>query len=200
MANLFITNPSSFYLLAGTKSNLFHGTNANALFSILKYGINSLSESSKKGIEVTTGESWSRVKGHDRKFISFTDNLDVAQYYSSHKSIIQNTNMNFEIIICISSNDIKNNYTSHIVSDVPEIGVLNRLPKESIRMIFVPEDKVDFVRSIVCNTNIVVSAIQKSSDKFYFVSDYTGIRIDDIKYDCLKQNIINRPKYLEMMK
>ena len=52
MANLFITNPASFYMLTNTKSNLFHGTNANALFSILKYGMNSLSESSKRGIEV----------------------------------------------------------------------------------------------------------------------------------------------------
>ena len=193
MANLFITNPSSFYILTNTKSNLFHGTKANALFSILKYGINSLSESTKKGIEVTTGEKWSRVDGHERKFISFTDNFDVAQNYSSKKTSDEENNMNFEMIIGISSDDIKDNYTSNIVSDVPEIGVLNNVSRDTIKVIFVPDEKVEFVRKVV-GEGIIVMAIQRSNDKFYSLSDYGGIRISDLKYNNLDQSIINRPK------
>ena len=193
MANLFITNPASFYMLASNNVNLFHGTKANALFSILKYGMNSLSESSKKGIEVTTGEEWSRVQGQERKFISFTDSFDVAQIYSNKKTSDEENNMNFEMIIGISSDDIKDNYTSSIVSDVPEIGIINNLSKEIIKIIFVPQEKVEFVRKVVGN-DIRVMAMQKSNDKFYSLSVYGGIRINDLNYNNLEQSIINRPK------
>lgn len=193
MANLFITNPSSFYMLVNTKTNLFHGTNANALFNILKYGMNSYSESNKQGIEVTTGEEWSRMNGYQRNFISFTDNFDVAHNYSSKKIKDKENNMNFEMIIGISSNDIKDNYTSNITSDLPEIGIISNLSKDKIKIIFVPEEKREFVKKIV-GEDIKVMPIQNSIDKFYSISEYSGIRIDDEKYNNLEQNIINKPK------
>ena len=42
LASLLITNPETFDVLVENNINLFHGTNANALPSILKYGLNTV--------------------------------------------------------------------------------------------------------------------------------------------------------------
>ncbi len=81
-AFLLATNPETFDMLTQNNINLFHGTNANALPSILKYGMQSVDGQSSKGIVTTTGEESSRIGGK-RSFISFTDDLDIAIDYTS---------------------------------------------------------------------------------------------------------------------
>lgn len=187
MANLYITNPESFYTIMGNKVDLFHGVNANALFSILKYGINSLAESERQGITVTTGEKWSRSL-KKREFISFTDSFDAAQNYAGIKSINGTEELSFEMIIGISKEDIKEKYTSEIISDVPEVGITSSIPVENIKVILVPKEKVEFVKRVVGNTNIQVCSLQDKKDKFYYMHNYGATRIFDDKYENLKNN------------
>ena len=76
----------SFESIINNNINLFHGTNFNALPGMLKYGMLSLKESEDVGNEVNTGEEWSRWRGGKkvlREFISFTDQLNKAIFYSA---------------------------------------------------------------------------------------------------------------------
>lgn len=56
MAYLLLTNPQMIELIQKSSGHFLHGTNANALSSILKYGINSIDKSRENNINVTTGE------------------------------------------------------------------------------------------------------------------------------------------------
>lgn len=65
MAYLALNNPDMIETLQKSKTCFFHGTNANALPSILKYGIYSVDKSNENNIPVTTGEKWSRIDGKE---------------------------------------------------------------------------------------------------------------------------------------
>lgn len=171
MAYLLATNPETFEILAKNNINLFHGTNSNALPNILNYGINSVDESLKKDINVSTGEKWSRIDG-ERNFISFTDNLNTAMDYSTIPSSKDEKKKNsFGILIGISSNDIEQLRTCKVDSDTPEIGIKNNVPLEYIKCIAVPEDKVNFVRKLVNTEQIMVVPIN-INDRFYYIDDW----------------------------
>jgi hypothetical protein len=88
MAYLFVKNPSTFNTLAENKVNLFHGTNSTALPTILEYGLGSIDSSEKRGLDVQTGEQWSRINGK-RSFVSLTDVLGIAEGYSTLKNLRQ---------------------------------------------------------------------------------------------------------------
>ena len=180
-AYLLATNPETFNLLTQNNINLFHGTNANALPNILKYGMQSVDELSSKGIDVSTGEEWSRI-GKKRDFISFTDDIDTALDYASLSPSKSNLNEeSFGILIGMSSNKLKQLQTCHISSDIPEIGVMGNIPLECISVIAVPENKVEFVRKLVNNPNIQVTPIS-IDEKFYYVdSEFGEISFDSEK-------------------
>lgn len=102
-AYLLATNPETFDIMVNNNINLFHGTNANALSNILKYGMQSVDEQAKKDIVTSTGEEWSRIGGK-RSFISFTDDLDTAlDYASCYNSKANIYEQTFSILIGISS-------------------------------------------------------------------------------------------------
>lgn len=183
MANLFVQNPKSFDILQKNNINIFHGTNANALPSILKYGVNSYDESLEKGIYVTTGETSTRQQG--RSFISFTDVLDVAEDYSTINSTKDDENLSFEVIIGTTKEEVKKIRTTIIRSDVPEIGINKNLPKESIKLLGVPSSKVNYVKKIV-NQQIEVIAIDNIKNKFYYVDDMGTIYFDQNRYQQIK--------------
>lgn len=82
-AYVLASNPETFEKFYENNINLFHGTTSNALSNILKYGMMSLEAQNKNGIDNMTGETWSRIENHPRKFISFTDDLDLAMDYAS---------------------------------------------------------------------------------------------------------------------
>ena len=126
-----------------------------------------------KEIEIKTGEEWSRVKGK-RDFISFTDELDTALDYAtlspSKDSLKEN---NFGVIIGISSNDLKNLKVCNVNSFLPEIGIKESIPLEYIKVIAVPEDKVEFIRKLVGDKKIMVTPIS-IEEKFYYADLDSG--------------------------
>ena len=128
LAYLIVRNPETFDILVQENVNLFHGTNSNALPSILKYGLKSGEESEKDGINVVTGEAWSRVGGRQRNFISFTDVLDVANYYSAAN--YSNKDLDFGVLIGTSVEETGKSGIFRVGSDVPEVGLRRKLALE----------------------------------------------------------------------
>ena len=199
MAYLFIKNPETFDVLVSEKVNLFHGTNANALPSILKYGLNSGLESERQGINVSTGEQWSRIGGKQRNFVSFTDVLDVAYYYSSIKP--SDSDFDFEVVIGTTVDDARKVGTTNVFSDTPEIGIKNKLSIDNIKIIGVPSDKVNFVRNLVSNSLVKIVAIDCIRERFFYMDDFTNkvnIYYDD--FNKLKESLSShkRSKFFKL--
>ena len=194
MAYLLATNPETFEILAENNINLFHGTNSNALPNILNYGINSVDESLAKGITVSTGEQWSRIDGK-RSFISFTDNLDTAiEYASIRPSEDKQKGTSFGVLIGISSDNIEQMRTCRVDSEKTEIGIKNNVPLEYIKFIAVPEDKVNFVRKLVNNEQIIVAPVN-INETFYYIDDWM------IEFDAEKaKEIAEKKNQSEAMK
>lgn len=160
-------NPEAFDAMIKNNTNLFHGTKMDALPSILKYGMNSLAESANKGIDVTTGETWSRIPGKDRKFISFTDSLSVALRYSAMGSEnIENNDNSFGIMIGMAPEALEDLDAITVDSDVIEIGIMNHIPLDHIKVLTVPKEKVDFVKKLVGEREIEVVGAEMN-EPFY---------------------------------
>ena len=148
-ASLLLTDPQTFEKIEKRNLTLFHGTNSNALKDMLNSGMQSEYEIIKRGKEVLTGES---SHSKPRNFISFTDNLEIALSYASIKpSAKAKGNSSFGLLVAISTEDILNNniLTTHVYSDMPEIGIINHLPQEYIKMIAVPQCKIKEVNKLV---------------------------------------------------
>ena len=172
MAYLLSTNPEMIEIMQKNKSCFFHGTNANALPSILKYGINSVNASIENNIDVITGEEWSRIDGK-RKFVSLNSS---------------NTLLNFGVIIGASFEDMSDIIVSGVHSDISEIGVIGNLPLNHIKFFAVPDDKTEFVKKMVGEKNIDVVSMDMK-DRF---SDATYIEklnmIESVKKNPEPQN------------
>lgn len=183
MAYLLVRNPETFYYLKDNNINLFHGTNADALVSILENGINSNSYSSEHGIEVKTGEEWSRING-GRDFISATDILDISAGYACLK---KDTNeLNFGVIFGINVDDVKDKLV-RVLSDIPEAGIRDNIPIESISFIGVPSDRLEFVKKLV-GDNIKVLPIDDMKYKFYYENEGFYTILYD-KYEKFKDDL-----------
>ncbi len=168
---MLATNPETFEILTKNNVKLFHGTNANVLPSILSHGINSVDQLSKKGITVSTGEKWSRTN-NERSFISFTDDLDTALEYASIKpSKDAQKETSFGVLLGISPNDITKMKTCTVHSDIPEIGIMDNVPLEYIKVIAVPKSKVNFVRKLITDNRIIVTPID-THEKFYYMDSF----------------------------
>ncbi len=195
MANLFINNPDTFNFFAQNNINLFHGTNANALPRILKYGfLYSEKILNEKNIPILTGEKWSRRKTQ-RDFVSFTEILDVAEFYSSMSDESNNEDLSFNVIFGVSDSDMSNVRTIPIKSDIPaEICVDKQFPLDNIKCICVPETNVTFVKKIINNDNIKVLGISNIDNEFYYVDDIGEIHIFPEIYQEYKNSIKNNNK------
>ena len=178
IAYMLATNPETFDVLFQNNINLFHGTNISALPNILNYGMNSFNDLSKRGIDISTGENFSR-QYNGRSFISFTDDLDTAiDYAAIMPSLGENQKDNsYGMLIGISSEDLKKLSTCRVHSDTPEIGIMNNVPLEYIKLIAVPENKVQFVRKLVGDKPITVAPVN-IDDRFYYIDDCDFV-IDD---------------------
>lgn len=194
MADLFLRTPETFETIIQNRVNLFHGTNANALPSILKYGLNSMKKSEEMEISVTTGEEWSR-SSNPRSFVSFTDLLEVAEYYSATEG---DDKLSFEVIIGTTTDEVTSVGVAHgVSSDVVEIGVKSSMPIESIKVIMVPKDKIDYVRKLVNNDQIIITPINDFNNKFYYydaLEPYDTINIDENLFEQHKQGILEEEK------
>ena len=158
MAYLLLTNPQMIEVIQKSSACFLHGTNANALPSILRYGINSVDTSIENNIAVTTGEAWSRVDGK-RDFVSLTDCLNVALSYTNMNHYDNNSTnslLNFGVVIGASFKDMDGLSFSSIYSDMSEIGVSGNLPVDHIKFLAVPVDKVEFVKKMVGQKDIKV--------------------------------------------
>lgn len=165
MAYLLATYPESYDSLSIGKVNLFHGTKASALPTILKYGINSIDEANKNGIDIATGEEWSRI-GENRSFISFSDDLAVAEEYASLTTDATKEN-SFGVVLGISQQCLKDLRTCTVNSYIPEIGIIGKVDIKNIKIIAVPENKIDFVKKLVEGTDIEVIPIDLNDKPFY---------------------------------
>ena len=182
MAYLIINNPETFDYLAKNSVKYFHGTNANALPGILKYGMNSYKKSLDEGIEVTTGEKWSREvpnKDFIRDFISFTDVLGLAQQYTTINTE-NKTNLSFPIIIGITEKTFEESPRINVQSDFNEVGIRHSLPLEKINCIMVPKNKVKMITKMVGGKVNVVAIDNYDKAFFDFLSwaDETYIYLD----------------------
>lgn len=172
MAYLLLNNPQMLETIEKSKAAFFHGTNANVISSILKYGINSVDVSRENGIDVTTGEEWSRINGK-RSFVSMTDCLDEALSYAStspNNNDSKNSLFNFGVIIGASFENMEDIKVSPVQSDISEVGVKGNLPVDHIKFLAVPEDKVEFVKKMVGEKDIEV--ISMDIKDIFFISDF----------------------------
>lgn len=155
-AYLLANHPDTFETMTKHNIILFHGTRIEALPSILKYGMNSVNASTREGIEITTGEKWSRIDGK-RDFISFTNSIGTAISYALAGSDDEdNKSKEFGVVIGMSTESLEHLTTCTVYSDTPEVGIKDHIPTEHIKMLAVPPDKVEFVKKLVGNLPIEV--------------------------------------------
>lgn len=193
MAYLLIDSPDTFDYLANNNINLFHGTNSNALPTILKYGLTSVDNQKKNGISNCTGEEWSRING-ERDYISFTDVLDTAINYSS---LMPNNNdlSSFGVIIGTSEDDIRDLRIVLVSSSLSEIGAMGVLDTSSIKVLCVPDDKVNFVKRLVGDKNIKVMGFSGMNSRFYYFDDLFLLDYSTDLIDEYKNNLSKRVKF-----
>lgn len=189
IAYMLATTPDTFDMLSKNNINLFHGTNISALPSIMNHGLKSFDELQKDGVDVLTGESFTR-KYRKRDFISFTDDLETAIGYSGIPTTSKNSEIDnsFGMIIGISSNDIDSLRPCTVHSDIPEIGIKNNIPLEYIKFIAVPENKVHFVQKLVDDLSITVVPINMDK-KFYYMDESEIIFYSEKLEDFIKSDI-----------
>ena len=193
MGYLLLTNEEAFDYFVENNINLFHGTNISALPSIIKYGVNSSLRSINNGIDVTTGERSTRTV-HERSFVSFTDVLDVARDYSTIRPEKNDDRLSFGVVIGTSKSDAIAAGTMIVRSEICEVGIKDNLPKESIKIICAPLDKLEFVKKIVDGTDIKVFAIPSIYDNFYYADEYSigGVEIDFPRLERFRNNYVKQ--------
>ena len=190
MASLFKTNPDSFYQIVEGKINLFHGTNGNALPSIIKYGLTSGKSVVENGLELVTGEESTRMN-RLRNFTSFTDVLDIAKSYAGLRPLKNKENLDFEVVLCTTVEEAQKSRFKVIESSIVEVGVRNTVPLSSIKALIVPEDKVKYVKKLLPNTDIKVLGVKSFDYKYYYVGDYD---IEQILYNDFNEPVQEQNK------
>ncbi len=181
---MLATYPETFDIMNKNHIDLFHGTKISALPTIMRDGLGSFDSLRQKGTTVLTGEEYSRKRG--RPFISVTNDLDTAIDYSS-LSVSGQKVQPFGIVIGMSSEDIKHLRHRSIKTDCIELAVFDNIPIEYIKMLAVPEDKVEFVRKLINNERIAVTPMELDVNKRFY------------GWDDLDQLIISEEAYIERM-
>ncbi len=194
MAHLLLRNSETFDYYSKNGIKVFHGTNANALPKILKYGLMSIDESIKEGVTVTTGEKWSRRNG-GRSFISVTDDLEVAESYSTIKSDTDDESLSFGVVIGTTEEAARKSWVCPVHSDVPEVGLKKKIPPENIKSLGVPSERVEFVKRMVGDSGIEVLPIDDINEKFCYIDEYGGLSLSEDRFNNMKHHIeAKKPK------
>ena len=183
MAYLLVNDRDTYEYLKENHINIFHGTNANALVGIAKYGLQSVDKIIESKREVRSGEAWSRIKGK-RSFISVTDVFDIAWNY------MQIDLKSFSAIICTSDEKMveDNIKTCPVSSDVSEIGIQDELPLGTIKCVLVPKDKVDYAKVLFSDTNIQVLGLSNIDTRYFWFDDFMGCQFNAKEYEKYKAN------------
>ena len=182
-AYLLVNDRDTYEYLKENHINIFHGTNANALVGIAKYGLQSVDKIIESKREVRSGEAWSRIKGK-RSFISVTDVFDIAWNY------MQIDPKSFSAIICTSDEKMveDNIKTCPVSSDVSEIGIRDELPLGTIKCVLVPKDKVDYAKVLFSDTNIQVLGLSNIDTRYFWFDDFMGCQFNAGEYEKYKAN------------
>lgn len=190
MAYLLINDRDTYEYLKENHINIFHGTNANAIPGIAKYGLRSASKIKEANEKILSGEASTRING-ERDFISVTDVLEVAWDY------MQIDTMAFPVIVGTSEEEMRKNdvWTCNVGSDVSEIGIENQLPLKTIKCVMVPKDKVDYVKTLFSNTNINVLGISNINERYFWLDLFLGYQFVSEKYEAYKENKRTEPIY-----
>lgn len=167
IAYVLISDRATYDYWQANKINIFHGTNANALIGISKYGLNSVNTIKSHNEKVLSGEVWSQNEGK-RDFISLTDVLEVAWYYMT-KDMTKDKGA-FPVLIGTSEETLRANGASStfVHSDLPEIAIKNDIPLETIKCICVPKDKVESTKILFSNTNVQVLGLANMKNKYFW--------------------------------
>lgn len=111
---------------------------------------------------------------------------------------IRNNELLFPIVFGTTKEVItKRTHTTTIISYLPEVGVIDNLPKNKIKCIIVPENKVNFIKKMInmTNTNMLVLAANSNEKRFYNIDIEDGrIYINEERYNDFK----NRRKEKEI--
>lgn len=146
LATLLKKDPVAFNAIYKNNINLYHGTNSNALESILRNGMHSEASSLKNGLTVSTGE----FSFQPREFISFTDDIGLALGYSTLSPTKNAVNdLSYSVLIGTSVDDLSEIPKVRISSDLPEVGIMNSLPIKKIKVLAVPESQVKEVQQLL---------------------------------------------------
>lgn len=193
MGCLLLTNPKSLDIINEKNICLFHGTNSKALTNIIKYGLNSLADSRKLNINIESGEASTRIKGHDRSFISFTDVLDIAENYTFYSKRTKKEGL-FPVIIGINQETAAKIKKMNPNSDICEVGVDESIKQENISVIMVPTDKIKIVKKMVSKYNIEVIGIDMIEDRFYAMFDSIMIEFNKELAEEFEKKLEDRKK------
>ena len=187
MAYLLVNDRDTYEYLKENHINIFHGTNANALVGIAKYGLQSVDKIIESKREVRSGETWSRIKGK-RSFISVTDVFDIAWNY------MQIDPKSFSTIICTSDEKMveDNIETCPVSSDVSEIGIQDELPLGTIKCVLVPKDNVDYVKVLFSDTNIQVLGLSNIDTRYFWFDNFMGCQFNAEEYEKYKANRLEK--------
>ena len=171
MSTLLLINEDTFNMIVNNNITLFHGTNANALPGIIKYGLCCVDNILDNGEVVKTGEVSTRIGG-GRSFISFTDVLEEAANYSIFKPSEESKDesLDFPIIIGTSKENLFKNKDVPVDSCIAEIGVKGQFPFDDIKVIMTPSSKVDMISKMVGPTVPVMSYDCPVKDRFFEAS------------------------------
>ena len=194
MAYLLVNDRDTYEYLKENHINIFHGTNANALVGIAKYGLRSAKEILEANEKILSGEVLGMLEnGNDdlkkasiRDFISVTDVLDIAWNY------MQINPKSFSAIICTSDEKMveDNIKICPVVSDFPEIGIRDELPLETIKCVLVPKDKVDYVKVLFSDTDIQVLGLSNIDTRYFRF--FMGCQFNAEEYEKYKANRLEK--------
>ena len=196
MACMYLQNKETFDYLVNNEITLFHGVNANALPSILESGLRSYDRLVEEGINVSTGENYSR-RMQGRNFIGFTDVFDLAVDYSELFSKESRKDaLTLGVVIGTTKSKLcESGRVTRVPSELPEIGIKDYYSLDSINVIGVPSDKLIFVRKLASNTNIKVLPMDTISDRLFHVDeDYMKVEINEKEFSKLKLELQGKEK------
>ena len=163
MAALLLNNPTTFNHLAQNGINVFHGTNSNALASIIQNGLLSHQKSESTGVFANTGEVESRFNG-PRNFVSYTDDIATADAYANAAN-----NSGFPVIVGTTYSDATStNKSFRPGTSVIEFGVRDGMSSEGVKVLMVPQSEVGYVESMVGNKDITVLPYEFNLNKEIF--------------------------------
>ena len=169
IAFLLATYPETYRAVKGNNINLFHGTNGNALPSILANGLLSEYECNQGQIHIETGAALTRRDGN-RRYISFTDVLSIAEDYASSEPE-EASKQSFPVIIGTSLDVIKPNERRQVDFESPEMGINGSLTLDRIKIIMVPEEKKEYVQNLVNATGSKINVCSIEMEKDYYSID-----------------------------